>query len=380
MAPRVLFLSNGHGEDAIGSRLAMQLRDLAPELELIAYPLVGSGAAWRAAGLAVAGPARSLPSAGLTFHSAANFAADLRAGLLPLTVSQLRGLRHVRADAVVVVGDIWALANSLFSGVSRERRFVLQTLVSVRSAQGRLTAGNRLFMERLTGLERLLQRRYTARVWLRDVETATALQRSGVRQAAYAGSFLFDSAPAPLPADGHVLLLPGSRAVAADSLDLLLQAALLLPDVPFSLAWAGDGPPAVPGWQLQGSAEAFSLSRAGVTVPGSRGTFHSQLAGAVAAVGTTGTALEEAVAAGRPALTFALGSRHTAGFVRNQVRLLQGGLSIAEAEPEALAAGIRQLLRAGQREVAAAAGARVLGRPGGLSRIAAELAERLSVS
>lgn len=380
MASRVLFLSNGHGEDAIGSRLALQLLQLAPELELAAYPLVGTGAAWRAAGVPVLGPARALPSHGLTFHSAASFVADLRAGLLPLTVAQLRGLRQVRPDAVVVIGDIWALFNSLFTGVDWERRFVLQTLVSVASAEGPLTAPNRLLMERLTGPERWLQRRHAATVWLRDAATAEALQQAGVSQAAYAGSFLFDTEPPPPPGDGHVLLLPGSRSVAGESLELLLQAVLLVPDLRFSLAWAGSGRPEVPGWQLEGSSDDFSLSRAGVTVRGRRGAFHSQLKGAVAAAGTTGTALEEVVAAGRPALTYALGARHTQGFVLNQVRLLHGGLITAEAEPQAIAAGINRLVSAGQRASAAEAGVRVLGRPGGLGRIAADLAARLSAS
>src|SRR5690625_3408489 len=106
---RLLFLSNGHGEDLIGSRLATALRPELPGAQLTAFPLVGSGAAWEAAGISVAGARHELPSGGLTLHSFGNLVSDLRAGLLSSIAGQFRDLGRLRPDAVVVIGDVWAL-------------------------------------------------------------------------------------------------------------------------------------------------------------------------------------------------------------------------------------------------------------------------------
>ena len=381
---RVLVLSNGHGEDVIGSRLARHLQSAAPGIELTAFPLVGTGSAYRAAGLAVQGPVRQLPSGGLTFHSTANFMADLRAGLLPLTLGQLRQLRWSdRPDAVIVVGDVWALALSLLTGLPARRRFAVQTLVSVRQATGAVPLPNRLLMERITPLEAWLQRRFTQRVWLRDSETAAALKLRGVSQAEYAGSLLFDAPPVRSAAtDGRqVLLLPGSRDSASESLGHMLALVRKFPDVSWQTAWAAGDFPEPAGWHLL-PGEPAVLEQGAFRVELHRGAFEQLLSRASLAVGTAGTALEQAAAAGVPVLTFALGARHSPAFVANQERLLSGALTVA-ASPDAavLAPLVRKLLEdPSARAEAARAGALVLGRPGGLPRIAQETARLLSDS
>ena len=83
---------------------------------------------------------------------------DLRAGVLGQTRSQLRVLRAGEADAVLVVGDVFAQAMAAVLGAPR--RFVLQPLVSVRMADGGgRVAWNRAFMERMRALDHLLLRR-----------------------------------------------------------------------------------------------------------------------------------------------------------------------------------------------------------------------------
>ena len=53
---KVLVVSNGHGEDAIGARLARELRDLDARVELEAVPLVGRGLAYEGVVDRVSGP------------------------------------------------------------------------------------------------------------------------------------------------------------------------------------------------------------------------------------------------------------------------------------------------------------------------------------
>lgn len=378
---RILVLSNGHGEDVIGSRLARHLQAEAPGLEITAHPLVGTGRAYRDAGITVQGPVRTLPAGGLTFHTAANFLADLRAGLLQLTFRQLRFLRWSdRPDAVIVVGDVWALALSLLSGLPPERRFALQTLVSVRQATGPRPRFNRLLMERITPLEAWLQRRFTGRVWLRDAQTASALRSRGVSQAAYAGSLLFDEAPVRASEDSRqVLLLPGSRQSASESLARMLPLTRELTDVTWKVAWAGAELPEPAGWQLV-PGEPAVLKQGNSTVELHRNAFEALLPQASLVVGTAGTALEMAAAAGLPVVTFALGEGHSAAFVANQQRLLAGALSVADsADVSVLAPLVDRLLTDSEaRAKVARAGAEILGEPGGLPRIARETARLLS--
>ena len=376
---RLLFLSNGHGEDVIASRLAAGLKRELPAADLVAFPLVGNGAAWRNAGMPVAGEARALPSGGLTFHSPGHLLADLRAGLVGVTLRQFRDLRRQRPDAVIVVGDVWALALAMLIRLPRERRFALQTLISVRQQrQGGPVAPGRLFMERITALERLLQRRGTAQVWLRDRETADWLRERLVPQAAYAGSFITDAAPGT--GGSAVLLLPGSRAWAGQSLSILLRMASLAPRLDYELAWAQPAPPeALPvGWRL---ADGGTLTDGTARVTVRHGELPFQLTRSRAAVGTAGTAVEQAAAAGLPVLSYELPGLHTAAFLANQERLLHGALHVAEsAEPELLAARLEGLLADGAAlETARKVGLGLAGEPGGLGRIAAEIAARLSV-
>ncbi len=375
-------MSNGHGEDVIGSRLALHLAALWPEAEIRAFPLVGGGAAWRAAGVPVLGEARELPSGGLTFHSLGNFARDLAAGLLPVTWRQLADLRRVRTDAVVVTGDIWALTLSLLPKVPAGRRFVVQTLVSTRQQPG-LPSPQRLFMERITAPERLLQRRYASRVWLRDEETAAWLRERAVPQASYAGSLLHESEPATAgpPGPARVLLLPGSRAWAHESLALLLPLAALLKDVRFQVAWSRPERPAglPPGWELQDGSPPKIVSAA-ATVEFHEHAFLDLLGSASAAVGTAGTAAEQVAAAGLPVLSFELPGRHTRGFLANQCRILGDSLHVAANSDSALLARmLKELLHDSElRLKARRAGARLLGQPGGLRQIAADIHAQLS--
>ncbi|MFN9623086.1 MAG: sugar synthetase, partial [Cyanobacteriota bacterium] len=68
MPPRLLVLSNGHGEDLIALRVIEALRDLHPAVDIAVLALVGEGAAFTGAppelGLQCLGPCRPLPSGG----------------------------------------------------------------------------------------------------------------------------------------------------------------------------------------------------------------------------------------------------------------------------------------------------------------------------
>ena len=106
---KILLISNGHGEDAIGARLALELRALAPDWNLEALPIVGRGNAYERVGVRVIGPRWVMPSGGFTFTSFTWLLADWCSGMYAQTHAQHWAARDSRPDVVIVVGDVYAL-------------------------------------------------------------------------------------------------------------------------------------------------------------------------------------------------------------------------------------------------------------------------------
>jgi uncharacterized protein (TIGR03492 family) len=384
--PRTLWVvANGHGEDAIAAALVRELRGLLPDWRFVAFPVVGVGGAFEAMGVPIVGPRCRLPADGLTLHHPSLLWADLRAGLLSVTGRQVRALRQGRADAVLVVGDVYA--QGLATLLAGARRFVVQPLVSVRLAEGGgRVRWNRTFMERIRTPERWLLRRAEA-VYPRDEPTAAWLRARGVAQARFLGNPMMDGlAGSPLPADGPVAatvaLLPGSRAYAPRALHAMAAGLAALADdgeaTAAWVAWTGGAvPPPPPGWApLAGPFDGWR--RGDVRVRFVSGRFADVLASADAVLGTSGTAQEQAAGLGLPVVSFPVEPAYGAAFLANQRRLLGAALEVVAPTPRTVAAGLRRALHdAAFRADAAREGPARLGPPGGTAAIAADVARRL---
>jgi uncharacterized protein (TIGR03492 family) len=374
----VLLVSNGHGEDVIAARVAQALRDRAPELELAAMPLVGLGEPYRDADVHVLDPRARLPSGGFTLHDPVLAWRDLRAGLVRLTLGQLRTLRGLRPRGVVVVGDVYA---QTLATLVPAPRIVYQPLVSVRMmTEGEGVAWNRSFMERILAPERRLMAAAFARVYARDEATARWLRAHGVPQAAFVGNPMMDALDGdalPVP-DGCpcVALLPGTRSQAERSVAIMLAAVARLERAVALVAWTHPDVPAPLGWELEpcdlpGVVAAHRSG--GVRVWWVRGRFADVLASAQAVVGTAGTAQEQAAGLGLPVVSFPLPPAYRPEYLRNQHRLLGGALRIVESDPETLAAAVRQALADGpHRAEARRDGPAAMGPPGAAAAIAAD--------
>lgn len=390
----LLIISNGHGEDFIAARLGEALQGRLPSLNIEAFPLVGTGAQLERAGLTVRGPVRRLPSDGFTMHHPLLIWRDLKAGLLGLTLSQAAYLRRRRPDAVLVVGDVYG---QMHASLVRAPRRVLQPLVSVHhlSEQGSRSP-LRFFMERFRGPELFLLRR-AQRVYTRDAATAAYLEGRGVRGATYLGNPMMDGLDvAPLRADlgprpanvrPALALLPGSREQAAGSVRVMLAALLLARPTLGLVAWTHERvPEPSEGWladeeapELEGLLAAWRSFDGARRVWWLRGRFAAVLASAHAALGTAGTANEQAVGVGLPVVAFEVPPLFGREYLANQARLLGNGLLLSDSAPGAVA---RQLERAltdeRVRELAAAAGAERMGAPGASAALADDLAEWLT--
>ena len=217
--PRVAVASNGYGEDAIGVILAKKLRQALPRLEILAFPLVGSGKAYSDAGFPVVSPRAETPSGGIVKYSLSDLVRDLRFGLVKIIIEQLKSwkrLRH-RLQRVFCVGDVYLALQALW-GQGGEPLLVA-------TAKTAYIAGH-------WGIERFVLRHRVERVWARDEETARDLARSGV-QVRFAGNPIMDLAGSeetgafewPGKGRDRILLLPGSRNRAYEDFPLLLETA-----------------------------------------------------------------------------------------------------------------------------------------------------------
>jgi uncharacterized protein (TIGR03492 family) len=392
-ARRLWLVSNGHAEDVLAAALWSRLAPHLPGWTATALPLVGDGRGYAAAAvdhpLAVVGPRRNLPGGGLTMHHPLLLWRDLRAGILAQTAAQWRVLRAGEADAVLVVGDVFAQA--MATALGAPRRFVLQPLVSVRMAEGGgRVPWNRAFMERIRAPERALLRRAEV-VYTRDEPTAEWLRERAVA-ARYLGNPIMDGLDGrrldPWPDLPTIGLLPGSRAYAVEAVRVMLDALAELADrgrrLAAAVAWTGATLPALPpGWRQDPEPDqAWTFwSRSGVRVAWVTGRFNDVLATAHAVLGATGTAQEQAVGLGLPVVSFALSPAPNRAFLANQARLLGPSLEVVSRAPTAIAAAVARALDDPERRATARRdGPARLGGPGGRDAIAADLVARLSGS
>jgi uncharacterized protein (TIGR03492 family) len=108
MSKRVLFISNGHGEDLNACEVLKALRREYPEIEAIALPIVGEGNAYQRAMVQIVTETKALPSGGFGYLSWRKQIADFQSGLIGLTWQQIRSAIACgkTCDFVFATGDI----------------------------------------------------------------------------------------------------------------------------------------------------------------------------------------------------------------------------------------------------------------------------------
>lgn len=347
---RVLFVSNGHGEEAIAAQIAAQVRALST-IECDHLALVGEFG--HPSIMRDVGPRRPMPSGGLiAMGNVRNIVRDLRAGLIAHTVAQWRFLGHAGGEyaAAIAVGDVFALLMALRARASKT--VFVGTAKSVYVAPyGRLE-------------ERALAR--ADAVFVRDEATASRLQSHGI--AARAGNAIADIAFVGVPygdAPGAsfsplLTLFPGSResayadanflcrivrAIAQDApkLGAVLSIAPGLDADRFAANFEGDG------WRAARSNDErkpFSLYAGDrELVRAWRGEIGAALANATLVLGQAGTANEAAAAAGVPVVAFLhRGERRHAWYRKRQEGLLGDALIVCGGNENDAVQSVRALL------------------------------------
>ncbi len=378
---KVLLISNGHGEDNDAGFIVEALRDLRPDLDLAALPIVGQGAEYRRRGVPIIGPVADLPSGGFTKTNRLRLLGDAVGGLVGLTVGQIRAVRRRRAefDLVLGIGDGVAQSFATITG----RPFIAF-----------ITSLSALYEDHLT-LEPILRwevrRDRCLALVTRDLFTAENLAAQGYDKVKFGGLPSTDSirpggVDLGVPEGARmVALLPGSRPPeAVRNLRTLLRfvelsygqdpqlwfCAALVPRLREEVALLGD----VDGWTL--TDKGLRKGAAFVACP--QNAFADVLTRSVVVVAMAGLAAEQAVVAGKPVIQIpGEGPQYNWKFAEAQTRLLGLNAQLVgeKAAGEAELAEAAQLL---SRTLAdddylarcAVEGPRRLGTPGGAQRIA----------
>ncbi len=395
---KILFVSNGHGEDAIGAFLAKTMLELQPDLEIEAVPIVGRGNVYEKAGINVLGPRWNPPSGGFTFTSLDLFLKDWRDGMRQKTHEQHWAIRNAKADVVMIVGDIYALwvTFSFAFKEAKPRVFQYQPLVS-RYYQDGMNAGDKL--ERTSRVtvdsfvlpERLYMKR-AEKVFTRDERSAAWLRELGVPHAKFLGNIMMDlltpelELQTVLDARPVLALLPGTRNDYLFSFPIMLETVALLPEFQSFAAFSGnlDALELPTGWVWTTGKIVDNLTRvakhsSGIEVPIFEHGFAALLQAARVVLGTSGTGNEQAVGLGKPVIGFpTTGPQYLEGFAKAQKRLLGLGLTLIQPDPEILARAV-QAAHQDQafRAQVAQAGLERMGLPGGAKRIALEVLSAL---
>ena len=327
---RILFLSNGHGEDLSGSLLASALRTLGHEVT--ALPLAGLGRPYSQAKIQLLGSSHEFSTGGIGYTSLRGRLTELIQGqILYLLRRLLRLLRHAhRFDLIVVVGDVIPVIAAWLT-----RRPVATYLVAYSSHyEGQL---------RLPWpCGPMLSGRHFLAIFSRDQLTADDLSEQLARPVQFLGNPFMDpvlAATQPLAraeqplahAQHRIGLLPGSRLPELEAnLQLLLKMSAQLPDnmgISLELALVSslddkglNRCAKAVGWQLR---EGRLERQGSPAVQVYRGAFQAVLQHSDLVISMAGTAAEQAVGIAKPVLQLpGQGPQFTASFAEAQRRLL----------------------------------------------------------
>ncbi len=352
----LLVISNGHGEDLIALRILEALHQVSPNYLFEVLPLVGEGRAFEVAisqgWLKKIGPTKRLPSGGFSNQSLKGFVADLLAGLFILSfqhwLTVLDAARNRRV--ILAVGDLLPLFFAWSSGACYAFIGTPKSDYTWRSGPGNALSD---FYHRFKGTEWdpwewiLMRSSRCKMVAVRDRLTARGLRRHGVKAQAPGNPMMdglqIDDYPVALEKYRRVLLLCGSRMPEAEVnfQRLLKGASFLLNKEPLVFLVALGAEPDCQ--QLAKSLELMgyrldennfeSLGAKACWIKGIQkvllgpGQFTTWASWAEVGVANAGTATEQLVGLGIPALSLpGKGPQFKNGFAKRQSRLLGGAV------------------------------------------------------
>ena len=417
---RLLCLSNGHGEDIIAVRILQELLSSEGRFETIALPIVGEGRAYTQEGIPIIGKVKSMPSGGFVYMDGRELIRDLQGGLLQLTLAQLRTVKSwaKHGGLILAVGDIVPLLFAWLSGANYAFVGTAKSEYYVQDENGTLPRQS-LFarLENWSGSVYLPWERWLMShprckaVFPRDTLTAQILHKWSI-PAFDLGNPMMDRLEPVTQLDYDakteqllsVLLLPGSRppeaynnwqqiiTAGSNLIETLSDRPLLFlgaiaPNLnldPFcqileSQNWQSCSLESVSIQNLKSkiqNSQPLTFRQKNASIILTQHAYNECLHLAQVAIAMAGTATEQFVGLGKPAITFpGKGPQFTYAFAEAQSRHLGASIIFLE-HPHQAACAIQSLLNDPPRLIQIAEnGLRRMGKPGAARRIAQCLLE-----
>jgi len=201
--PRILVLSNGHGEDVSGCILARRLISIGNRVE--ALPIVGLGEAYRKEKINIIGKTRKFNTGGLGYNSLKGRIYDLFNGQIYYFFKKIWIVFLIRKkyDYFLVVGDIVPI---FFAWLSRKKYFTYLVAYSSHY-EGKLNLP--------WPCKYFLKSPNSIRIYTRDLLTSIDLSNQLKKEVLFLGNPFIDKLLKNNIKDSnnsfHIALLPGSR-------------------------------------------------------------------------------------------------------------------------------------------------------------------------
>ncbi len=355
MAQKLLYISNGHGEDNHSSHIIRTLRAIRPELDIAALPIVGYGNDYQKIGVPIIGPTYLVPSGGFTFMNRLKLIDDIRAGLLTMTWKQYKAMKQYvkteNVDFVAATGDAVGQTFAWLSG----KPFVSFISPLSSTYEGSLKTD---FV-----LRNAIRSERCKAVFTRDTDTAKDLTEQGLPKIHFGGIPALDRLKPTgknlqlAGKDIMIGLLPGSRPPeAVGNLQLEMQLSLeiaqlnpaikfraaLVPNVFKAVVAAASSPNWMPDWHIEHQRAGSNTDQAdwiklsyigtraypqGTDILCYQDAFSDIAYRTNLVLGMAGLAVNHAMAIGKPIVQIAgPGPQFTYAFAEAQQRLL--GLSV----------------------------------------------------
>lgn len=351
---RILFITNGHGEDIIAARI---IEELAGE-DISVLPLVGAGTVFDGLPVTVLGKRKKMPSGGFVYQSFSNILRDIFSGLIGNSIEQIRLLRALRTkfDLVVAVGDIVPIIGAM---ITRTKFFFVGC------------AKSDYYDYSYTPWEKYFLKKYCSLCFPRDKKTSEGLSKYGIK-CLFAGNPMMDcfkiTGETFSVKEGTyaVGILPGTR----DDVSLNMQDIFSVTEELDKMA-AKNGKDIYYIAAVTPSADISSFpKKSNLLVTNDK--FGDVISRADVILGLSGTGNEQAAGSGKPIISFpGRGVQYTAPFARRQKQLLGEALTVTERDPGSTAYAVWKILTDPEKkELMAKAGAERMGKAGASAKIA----------